>query len=338
MSHHYSGPDFGFPNGDARLDLCDLFAFPKPGDASRSVLIMDVHPSAGVNPPGPTSTEPFASEAIYELRIDTDGDAVANVAYRVRFAPSGNGTTTAVVRRVEGADAAGSGNSGEVIIADAPVSIGQDARVVEAGEYRFFAGWRSDPFFFDAGGALNNFQFTGDDFFADKDVCSIVLEMPNSALGSSRVGLWFRVLIPAGSADGNDGTDGGSWVQVDRGAHTQQVPIICPNEEKAAYVSSEPVDDSRFLDSFAHVLQQVGGYSSEQAKQVAGTLLPDILPYDPALPVAYPRNGRALTDDVADATFTVLTNGKITEDKVGPHTDFLSDFPYLGPPHTAYGA
>ena len=32
MSHHYSGPNIGFPRGDARLDLTDLFAFPKPGD------------------------------------------------------------------------------------------------------------------------------------------------------------------------------------------------------------------------------------------------------------------------------------------------------------------
>jgi hypothetical protein len=28
MSHHYSGPDFGFPRGDARLDLTDLYAGP----------------------------------------------------------------------------------------------------------------------------------------------------------------------------------------------------------------------------------------------------------------------------------------------------------------------
>ncbi len=28
MSHHYSGPDFGFPHGDARLDFADLYAFP----------------------------------------------------------------------------------------------------------------------------------------------------------------------------------------------------------------------------------------------------------------------------------------------------------------------
>jgi hypothetical protein len=29
MSHHYSGPDYGFPHGDARLDLTDLYAFPQ---------------------------------------------------------------------------------------------------------------------------------------------------------------------------------------------------------------------------------------------------------------------------------------------------------------------
>jgi len=37
-------------------------------------------------------------------------------------------------------------------------------------------------------------QFTGDDFFADKDVCSIVLELPNSALGADEVGLWARTV------------------------------------------------------------------------------------------------------------------------------------------------
>src|SRR5256885_9763507 len=82
MSHHYSGPDFGFPHGDARLDLTDLYAFPKPGEADKSILIMNVHPSAVVNPPGPTTREPFAPEALYELRIDTNGDAVADIAYR----------------------------------------------------------------------------------------------------------------------------------------------------------------------------------------------------------------------------------------------------------------
>src|SRR3954469_17787161 len=100
MAHHYSGPDFGFPHGDARLDFTDLYAFPKPGDAGKSILIMNVHPSFGVNPPGPTTAEPFAPEALYELKIDTDGDAVADIAYRVRFSPSEGGAQTAILRRI----------------------------------------------------------------------------------------------------------------------------------------------------------------------------------------------------------------------------------------------
>ncbi len=82
MSHHYSGPDYGFPHGDARLDLTDLYAFPKPGDSSKSILIMNVHPSDGVNPPGPTTDEPFASQAVYELKIDTDGDLVHHLQWK----------------------------------------------------------------------------------------------------------------------------------------------------------------------------------------------------------------------------------------------------------------
>jgi choline dehydrogenase len=65
MSHQYSGPDFGFPHGDARLDLTDLYAFPKPSEADKSILIMNVHPSAFVNPPGSTTREPFAPEALH---------------------------------------------------------------------------------------------------------------------------------------------------------------------------------------------------------------------------------------------------------------------------------
>src|SRR6267154_2956667 len=163
MSHHYSGPDFGFPQGDARLDFTDLYAFPKPGDPGKSILIMNVHPSAGENPSGPTTIEPFAPEALYELKIDTDGDGVADIAYRVRFSAFERGIQTATVHRVDGPQAAGTGDGGRVIVKGAPVSMGREARVTEAGDIRFFAGWRSDPFFCDVEGAKNNFQFTSDD-------------------------------------------------------------------------------------------------------------------------------------------------------------------------------
>jgi hypothetical protein len=68
---------------------------------------------------------------------------------------------------------------------------------------------------------------------------------------------------------------------------------------------------------------------------VAGTMLPDILHYDYTRPVAYPGNGRLPTDDATDAFLALITNGKVPEDKVGPHTDLLPEFPYLGPPHRA---
>jgi Domain of unknown function (DUF4331) len=67
----------------------------------------------------------------------------------------------------------------------------------------------------------------------------------------------------------------------------------------------------------------------------AGRLLPDLLRYDPARPASFPDNGRALIDDVSDLFLAILTNGKVTGDNVGPHDDFLDEFPYLGPPHVA---
>jgi Domain of unknown function (DUF4331) len=323
MSHHYSGPDFGFPHGDARLDLTDLYAFPKPGDVDKSILIMNVHPSAVVNPSGPTTREPFAPEALYEFKIDTNGDAVADIAYRLRFSSPADGPQIATVRRVEGAHAAGTDDGGEVVIEAAPVSMGREACVTEAGRYRFFAGWRSDPFFFfDTRGALNDLQFTGDDFFIDKDVCSIVLEMPNSVLRSKRVGLWARTL---------DGANG-AWVQADRGALPAQA-VFLVGAARDRYHAGEPANDSEFIAVFAHALEHTGGYTPEEATQAARTLLPDVLSYDPTRPASFPGNGRTLTDDAADAFLLVLTNGRVAGDKVGPHVDLLTEFPYLGPPH-----
>jgi Domain of unknown function (DUF4331) len=324
MSHHYSGPDFGFPHGDARLDLTDLYAFPKPGEADKSILIMNVHPSAVVDPPRPTTAEPFSPEALYELKIDTDGDTVADIAYRVRFSSSEDGSQTATLRYVEGAQAAGTGDGGQVIVKAAPVSTGQDGHVTESSGYRFFAGWRSDPFFFDTKGVLNNLQFTGEDFFADKDVCSIVLEVSNSVLGPRRVGLWARTLDGAG----------GGWIQADRGALPAQA-VFLVGAERDAYLAGEPADDARFVPVFAHTLEHAGGYAPEEARRVARTLLPDMLSYDPTRPASFPSNGRTLTDDAADAFLAVFTNGKVTGDRVGPHGDLLVEFPYLGSPHNA---
>jgi hypothetical protein len=53
---------------------------------------------------------------LYELKVDTDGDAIADIAYRVRFSSSEDASQTATLRRVEGAQAAGRGDDGQVIV------------------------------------------------------------------------------------------------------------------------------------------------------------------------------------------------------------------------------
>jgi hypothetical protein len=172
---------------------------------------------------------------------------------------------------------------------------------------------------------MNNFKVTGKDFFADKNIFSIALEVPNSALGPTEVGLWVRTLVPAGDAKGG-------WVQADRGARPTQTPFLT-GDQNEAYRAGEPANDARFAGLFAHALEHTGGYSPEKAKRTAETLLPDLIPYDPGRPASFPANGRALTDDVTDAFLAVLTDGKVTSDGVGAHVDLLSEFPYLGPPH-----
>jgi uncharacterized protein DUF4331 len=324
MSHHASGPNFGFPHGDARLDMTDLYAFTKLGDPAKSIIVLNVHPSFRLDSPEPTTKEPFKPEALYEFKIDTNGDAVADLTYSVHFAYSADGKQTATVRRLQGKQAAEIGDDGEVNVQQAPVSLGRETLVTNAGDHRFFFGWRSDPFFFDVNGNFNHMQFTGDDFFKDKNVCSIVLELPNSELGTTKVGIWARTV---------DKTEE-DWIQADRGGRPMQA-VFLVGEEREAYLSGEPADDDRFIGVFAHELEHSGGYATEAATAVARKLLPDILYYDPHKPMHYPDNGRTLTDDVVDVFLAMYTKGRVTGDKVGPHSDLLDEFPYLGPPHAA---
>ena len=116
-----------------------------------------------------------------------------------------------------------------------------------------------------------------------------MLEVPNSALVSKKIGLWHRTL---------DGASG-KWVQADRGALPSQ-SVFLPGEHQPDYLAGEPADDARFVPVFAHSLEHTGGYTHEDAIRVARTLLPDILYYDPNRPASYPVNGRTLSDDAID--------------------------------------
>jgi hypothetical protein len=63
----------------------------------------------------------------------------------------------------------------------------------------------------------------------------------------------------------------------------------------------------------------------------------------PGRPALRPRsagyfpNGRVLTDDVYDMRMAFLTHGRVTSDGVGPHDDYLPEFPFLGLPNEPDG-
>ena len=93
MADHLDAPGLMSPNMDARIDVTDIYAFEAPDDASRSVLILSVNPLA------PTLATAFSHDARYELKIDTNGDAIADILYRIRFSDPAKGPQTATVRR-----------------------------------------------------------------------------------------------------------------------------------------------------------------------------------------------------------------------------------------------
>jgi Domain of unknown function (DUF4331) len=134
VSDHLDAPGLKSPNMDARVDITDNFAFQNPANPTRSVLAMNVNPLA------PTLAESFAPEAVYELILDTDSDAVADVTYRVTFSPRENGDQKATVRRATGEETRTAEISGEVLFRNVLVSFDGDAGVVESGDYEFFVG------------------------------------------------------------------------------------------------------------------------------------------------------------------------------------------------------
>jgi hypothetical protein len=105
-----------------------------------------------------------------------------------------------------------------------------------------------------------------------------------------------------------------------------------PDKQPQLRSVDPPTAGETFLDKFRDELEALGGYSPDQALAIAKILLPDILTFDYSSQAGY-LNGRRLQDDVIDISLNLVTNGKITGDGVGPHTDYLAEFPYLGRPH-----
>ena len=177
---------------DQAVDIADVYSFVSPANSANVVLAMTV---PGLVPP--TEMRFFDPNAIYQFKIDTDGDAVEDLviqAYvtdtgpdqRVHFrGPAVPPATGAVNMLLPGDD-------------DAVVQFsGADqARVATGGGLTVFAGLRDDPFFFDlsrfrevVGGQATSFRDPGIDTFAGMNALAIVVELPRAML-ADEFGVW----------------------------------------------------------------------------------------------------------------------------------------------------
>jgi hypothetical protein len=304
--HHNDAPGL-----DPRTDIADLYVFQAPDDPSKTVLVLNVNPKA--------SAASFDPQASYELKLDTNADFEAELAFHVVFSDPEAGPQTDTVYRLTGVAARGAGAGGVVILQHAPVSLTREAAIAGSGPYRFFAGLRSEPFFADPEGFVDNMQWTGRDGWAGNNIFGIVLEVPNSALGPQpQIGIWGRtmarvqgVLTPVNQM----GRPGNNVFR--QGADTNATPPVQQRE--------------RYLGQYV-ALFKTFGYPEAEAMALTLEWLPDILPYDYTNATGYP-NGRQLADDIVDNLVEIMTRGKMRDDRVQAHTDYLSEFPYLGIPH-----
>jgi hypothetical protein len=318
----------GPPLGDAKTDITDLYAFLKPdrsgddddedddGITGKSILMLNVNPLA------PALANEFEAGAEYLIKVDTDKDAVEDITFRVTFSPKVGGRQTGRVERIDH-------DGHKVVISHAPVSFGSNPHVTRHGPYRFFAGLRSDPFFFDLLGFIDDFNFVNGDFFADKNVFAIVLEVPNRALGRApaATSLWARTRIRQNGVLVNDDRVGRAAINTvfNHGVDKNIFNNLEPGQDSTALTS----EGITFVKSFANTLSALGG-----SPALANVLLPDVLNYDYSKPTDYAKlNGRRLRDDVISISLGLVTNGGLTTDNVPPHTDYLDHFPYAGKPH-----
>ena len=164
---------------DPVADLTDLYAFVSPDRPDSTTFVMNVDPFQ--NPAGGPNFNKFGDDVLYELNIDNNGDAVADIKYQFRFKtsysnpntflyntnqvtsvddPDLNRKQTYTLTEVRGKDSKPIGQN----LLTAPAYVGATrstpnyrttaagaSHQLEQGAIRVFAGPRDDPFFADLG-------------------------------------------------------------------------------------------------------------------------------------------------------------------------------------------
>ena len=341
MSHHF---DTAVAREDPRLNICDFYLF--RGQSGTTVMAMTVNPNAGTKAP-----DTFHEDGLYAFRFDVNDDAHEEVTFKIRFGEVGHSegegpavrhVQTLEVRRASGRDAA-EGTEGEVIAS------GTTGRIVAGGAgTRIFAGLAPDLFAADrtASGAYRAAiaagQFSPDlfhdstNYFQNRNVTAIVLEVPTESIGESAAAVraWVTVSLCGHAPE----------VQLSRWGLPLITHIFITEEAvKDDYNRSLPsADVPRFSEVVAGALPrypELAGSTDDPvayAQRVVERLFPTTLPYvlDSAASFSFAGfNGRAMTDNVENVMLSLQANTPVDQGTTVARSNILDEFPYFGAPH-----
>jgi Domain of unknown function (DUF4331) len=336
MSHHF---DTKLAKEDPSLNVCDLYLF--EGAPGTTVMAMTVNPDVGLSAP-----DTLHIEGLYAFRFDLTGDAREDVVFKFRFSEPrhANGDEHVHVQKFQVRKAIG-GDKGELLLE------GETGKVHSKPGIRAYVGVAPELFAGDAF-ALHTFltafykeqKYDGDaflhrqNFFANRNVTAIVLEVPNDLIGKGTVRAWATVSLFGHAPE----------MQVSRWG----LPLITHlflndpgnQEVKEKFNQSVPSDDvasfSSYIADFTAKMTTYAGSvmnSDEYGKQLVARLCPTTLPYKLGTPAAFDLevfNGRPLGDDVMDVMLTLASNKPLEDGAVPDRNRIRTDFPYFGEPYS----
>jgi hypothetical protein len=264
-------------SGEPQYDTTDVYAFVSPDNAKTTTFIVNWHPFS--EPAGGPNFYLFADDALYDINIDNDGDAVPDIIYRWRFRTSfRNGNTflynTGPVTSLNDPDLnirqtyrltridRDRGTSKVLLdwVPAAPSFVGDASMPNYAAlrreairSYRSgaetgkaFAGQADDPFFLDLrvfdllyGGDLSQ---VGDDTLAGFSVNSVALQVNSDSIRGKKdgiVGVWSTTT----RRDAR-----GKWRQVSRLGSPLVNEVVIPLKDKDRFNASKPRQDAQFAE------------------------------------------------------------------------------------------
>ena len=132
-----------------------------------------------------------------------------------------------------------------------------DIRIPGCRDGRLFVGQRKDPFVVNLGETFDLVNITNPlgavdaeaDDLADKNVTSLVLEVPIACIAGRRgpvIGAWTTASLPKG------GDEDGEWVQASRLSAPLVNEVVIGLKDKDRFNGSQPRNDAQFADYVTH--------------------------------------------------------------------------------------